>query len=359
MKKISWVILITVIMLLMFQVAAFADDGIAVLIDGKSVEFDVPPQLINGRTMVPMRKIFEEMGASVEWDGDTKTVMATKGDITVIMQIDNLEIAVNDKKIVLDVPPLLVDSRTLVPARAVAESFNAKVEWDEENQTVIITTAESEELDIYKYPNPVIDFSGDDGTMSTLHREIRLIFEQEQFPEKLFENRDILKESIQKNPEEFLKFVDNEVWSPAVDAVLLVYMMYSVLFNALADKYKLHAYQNYEVDAIKLTEEQYCIIFNMADIYDSLLLEDSYKMFISTYLAVVYDTAKDTMHYYLLEKSLDDNYALCSIDRNLSHATFKIINNDKKEFVEAIKVIENSGSHIPYTAASGNFVFDN
>jgi len=88
-----------------------------------------------------MRKIFEAMGAVVDWNGDTQTVTATKEDITVIMQIDNKVINVNGENITFDVPPQLVDSRTLVPARAVAESLKAKVDWDGDTQTVIITSA--------------------------------------------------------------------------------------------------------------------------------------------------------------------------------------------------------------------------
>ena len=101
--------------------------------------FDVPPQLINDRTMVPMRKIFEILGADIEWNDDTKTITATSSDVVVTMQINNPEITVNGENIMLDVPPQLVNNRILVPVRAVAEGLSAKVEWDNEAQTVIIT----------------------------------------------------------------------------------------------------------------------------------------------------------------------------------------------------------------------------
>ena len=127
-KKVVSLLLTLIIVIGMFAMPVNADGGIKVLLDGQELAFDVPPQLINDRTMVPMRKIFEAMGANVEWNGDTQTVTATKEDITVIMQIDNTVIKVNDETITLDVPPQLVDSRTLVPARAVAESLKAKEE---------------------------------------------------------------------------------------------------------------------------------------------------------------------------------------------------------------------------------------
>lgn len=140
-KRVVSLFLTLIMVIGMFAIPVNADSGIKVLLDGQELAFDVPPQLINSRTMVPMRKIFEAMGAVVDWNGDTQTVTATKEDITVIMQIDNTVIKVNDENIKLDVPPQLVDSRTLVPARAVAESLKAKVDWDGDTQTVIITSA--------------------------------------------------------------------------------------------------------------------------------------------------------------------------------------------------------------------------
>jgi len=90
--------------------------------------------------MVPLRKIFESFGVDVQWDGDTRTITTTKDGTTIIMQIGNPVITVNGKEITLDVPPQIVSDRTLVPLRAVAESFNLDVRWDEENQIVNINS---------------------------------------------------------------------------------------------------------------------------------------------------------------------------------------------------------------------------
>ena len=113
-----------------------------VTLDGRLLSFDVPPQLIDARTMVPMRKIFEELDAKVTWAENTQTITAVKGDIEIIMQVGNNEITVNGKTIELDVAPQLVNSRTLVPVRAVSESLNADVQWDDQSKTVVITTSE-------------------------------------------------------------------------------------------------------------------------------------------------------------------------------------------------------------------------
>jgi Copper amine oxidase N-terminal domain. len=89
-----------------------------------------------------MRKIFESLGAAVDWNETTQTITATKDDTKIVMQISKNDMQVNDKTITLDVPPQIIDDRTLVPVRAVAESFDADVSWDNEKQVVSITTTD-------------------------------------------------------------------------------------------------------------------------------------------------------------------------------------------------------------------------
>ena len=85
-----------------------------------------------------MRKIFESLGATVTWDNDTKTVTGKKGDITVNLTIDSKTMFKNGNPKLLDVAPTLVESRTLVPVRAIAESFDCEVTWDSNTQSVYI-----------------------------------------------------------------------------------------------------------------------------------------------------------------------------------------------------------------------------
>ena len=128
-KSIS-VFLAFVIVFGALAVPAIADDSIRVLLNNTELAFDVPPTLINGRTMVPMRKIFEELGAEVEWEDETQAIKATKDDIVIGMQINNSIMSVNDNRIILDVPPQLVNNRTLVPVRGVFEQLGFEAEWD-------------------------------------------------------------------------------------------------------------------------------------------------------------------------------------------------------------------------------------
>lgn len=115
-----------------------ANDDITVTVNDEVLNFDVMPQIINDRTVMPMRAIFEALGADVSWDSETRTVTAIKDDTTVKMTIGSNVMYVNDKPIELDVAPLIIDERTLVPGRAVAESLGADVSWDGETRTVVI-----------------------------------------------------------------------------------------------------------------------------------------------------------------------------------------------------------------------------
>jgi hypothetical protein len=114
---------------------------ISVQLNGISIAFDQPPIIENDRTLVPLRAIFEAMGAVIEWDGNTRTVTATKGGTVIVMIIGNDSFTRNGVKVSLDVPAKIVSNRTLVPARAVAESFGARVEWDGNTRVVTITTS--------------------------------------------------------------------------------------------------------------------------------------------------------------------------------------------------------------------------
>ncbi|MBQ4528813.1 MAG: copper amine oxidase N-terminal domain-containing protein [Clostridia bacterium] len=140
--------LVCVIALLLPCTLSMADDEnpVTVFVDGNQLVFDVNPIIEYGRTMVPMRYIFEALGAEVTWDQETSTAFGTKGDICVAIQIGNSTMFVNNKAVELDVPAMLADGRTLVPVRAISESFNAKVSWDGNLRRVtIISNSENSE----------------------------------------------------------------------------------------------------------------------------------------------------------------------------------------------------------------------
>ncbi len=126
----------------MSRAYALADEAIKVTINGDRVIFDVPPQIINGRTMVPMRSVFETFGAAIDYSDESKTITAVREGKTIIMQIGAGEMMVDGVSVPLDVPVQIIDGRTMVPARAVADALGCNVSWDAGTKTVIITTDE-------------------------------------------------------------------------------------------------------------------------------------------------------------------------------------------------------------------------
>lgn len=112
--------------------------GITVRIDGLLQTYDQPPVTINDRTMVPLRSIFEALGAEIHWDADTSTVKAVKGGTTVSLQIGAVIALKNGNPIELDTAAQIVGGRSMVPVRFVAEALGADVSWDGGTQTVYI-----------------------------------------------------------------------------------------------------------------------------------------------------------------------------------------------------------------------------
>ncbi len=121
-------------------------DEITVVVNGQKVQFDVQPQIINSRTMVPLRAIFEALGATVEWNQAEQRVLAekwyapTRGYVFAEFVIgrDYMRNSFGNGYYELDSPPIIMDGRTLIPARAAAEAFNYNVEWDGATRTVSI-----------------------------------------------------------------------------------------------------------------------------------------------------------------------------------------------------------------------------
>jgi len=111
-------------------------------VDGSRLDFDQNPETRNNRVLVPLRKIFEALGAKIEWNQATQTITATKGGTTVKLTIGSVNAYVNGVLVKLDQPPIVLNGRTLVPVRFIGEALGAKVEWDGENYTVHIISKE-------------------------------------------------------------------------------------------------------------------------------------------------------------------------------------------------------------------------
>jgi len=109
-------------------------------VNGSPLLFDVPPTIVDGSTMVPMRTVFEALGAEVQWDGNSRTVTGRKGDITVVLTVNSNDAMVNGVHKTLDLPATVIDGTSFVPVRFVSEALGAEVNWDAGSQTVDINT---------------------------------------------------------------------------------------------------------------------------------------------------------------------------------------------------------------------------
>lgn len=115
-----------------------------VWVDGQLLRPEVSPTIESGRTLVEMRSIFEALGAELEWDGETRKVTAHHGDKVMMLTIDQMTAILQGQAHELEVPPRIVEGRTVVPLRFVSEALSADVKWDEETRSVMITTDHEE-----------------------------------------------------------------------------------------------------------------------------------------------------------------------------------------------------------------------
>lgn len=106
--------------------------------NGNKIDSDVPPYVKDGRTLAPIRAILETLGMTVSWDGNTQTATAVKADITISVTINSNIAIVNGEQKILDVPAEITNGRTFVPVRFFAEALNMNVDWDGYTKTVII-----------------------------------------------------------------------------------------------------------------------------------------------------------------------------------------------------------------------------
>jgi len=124
-----------IMMTLLFAGTAQAAE---IVVDGKKLAFDVSPVTVNGRLLVPFRGIFQALGAEVKWYPRTATVVATKGNN--VIQLTAWGPAYkNGIPIRIDVPPRIIRGRMMVPLRFVSEAMGAYVDWNPATQRVTIT----------------------------------------------------------------------------------------------------------------------------------------------------------------------------------------------------------------------------
>jgi len=144
MSKCKYIIITLFIVLFSF-ICAHAAQEMTLYLDGKLVKTDVAPIAVDGHTMVPVRSIFEKMGAEVTWIGSRQQVIIRSVKARIVLNLDSTTAYVNNKSVELQKAPMVVDGRTLIPVRFVSEKLGYNVKWEPSDNSVRITTSKQEE----------------------------------------------------------------------------------------------------------------------------------------------------------------------------------------------------------------------
>lgn len=134
------------------NLTVYAANSIPIFVDGEELYMDVPARIINDRTMIPVRAVTEAVGCTVEWYGEEQRIVINTpagGDPLIVMEVGNPTVTINYyngdtgnlevTNVTIDSPPVIIDGRTLVPLRFIAETIGFTVEWD--NGTVFLYSA--------------------------------------------------------------------------------------------------------------------------------------------------------------------------------------------------------------------------
>ncbi|MEL7564863.1 MAG: copper amine oxidase N-terminal domain-containing protein [Dehalobacterium sp.] len=136
---------------------------LTVTVGEQPVDFgDAFPVLINERTLVPLRAIFEAMGATVDWDSENRTIYASRKGRSIELFIDKSTALVDNQEILLEAPPIIFKERTLVPLRFIGEAFDGIVDWNSKTKTVAISLTQENVMELpdlqVEFNNKMLDF---------------------------------------------------------------------------------------------------------------------------------------------------------------------------------------------------------
>lgn len=141
----GWMIpaLVTVVLMLSISIQpakAAQERPIKVFLDINELQFEVPPVLKNGTTLVPFRGLFEAMGLEVKWDEEKREVRGTNDQLSILLTIGQKQAVVNGQTVTLLQAPQIINGRTMVPLRFVGEATGAVVYWEPVNREVYVIT---------------------------------------------------------------------------------------------------------------------------------------------------------------------------------------------------------------------------
>jgi len=267
----------------LFAVPAAADDNIRVILNGEELEFDVPPMIIEGRTMVPVRAIFEAFGMEVEWidrySSQSVAIITDFGYIYHAIGGRFMTVRIGDYTIQrwFDVRSQIVDGRTLVPIRAVSDAVGANVDWDVDTRIVTIEYTEYCEPRIPSHGFQVamqrwsVWFGGDNEQIQTaIQFGARNEFKQIILPYIIVGNRYAIIDTITSGviPETYEEFF-RELWQWAADILVWDYLIdwENVRLTDIDEEWQ-HSLMDETVEKFELLSDQHIMAVTLEEIDD-------------------------------------------------------------------------------------------
>ncbi len=147
-------------------------ENLNMTVNGTEKEIDAAPVIIDGRTLLPVRAVVEEMGGDVIWDREAKQATLNHGNNEIVLTIDSETALLNNEEQTLDTAPVIISGRTFLPIRFIAENFGYNVEWNGENKTVTINTSVADDNTSETESNTLIVYFSRTGTTKELAENI-------------------------------------------------------------------------------------------------------------------------------------------------------------------------------------------
>lgn len=139
MKKKGFITLLLGMSLTLLTAPVMAQN-IILQINGQTIQPAVAPILAEGTTLVPIRVVSENLGATVDWNNDERSITINKDDQTIRLVLDQTEVTVNGQTIEAATAPCAINGTTMVPIRLISQNLNCAVEWDSATQTIKIAS---------------------------------------------------------------------------------------------------------------------------------------------------------------------------------------------------------------------------
>ncbi len=275
-----------------------------VYLDGKTLLMDTVPVIEDGRTLVPLRAIFEALGTEVSWDSATQTVTAINGKTKIQLTIGQKTAYVNDSPVTLDAPAKIIDDRTLVPLRFVSEAMGSQVEWNAARYAVYITTAGVD-------TSPAPPIAKQQPAKLTLHGDTRIdnyYWLQDENDQEVKKYLDAENEYTQAIMQESQALQD-EIHAELLQHIQETYVSYLTQVDDYLYYTRIEARQNYPVicrkrGSLEAAEEILLDLNLMAPNYKYLQLGD------------IDITIDHSMLAYSLDTTGDENFTLYIKDLN-------------------------------------------